>query len=225
MKKVDFDEYAENYDTLLQGQLKFFDDVDYFAEYKAKMVRSSVRKDPRMILEYGCGIGRNLRFLGASFPDAVISGCDPSERSLERAAKENPSVKFFLLDDALSTHREKFDLIVVANVFHHILPGAWEDTMTLLSEWLEREGELFIFEHNPYNPITRHLVRSCPFDKDAVLLSLRRVRSLLLKSGLRIVSNRYILFFPSFLKGLRFLERYLADIPFGGQYLVHASKS
>ncbi len=224
MKKVDFDEYAEKYDTLLQNQLHFFDEVDYFAEYKVKTIRSAIKKSPQKILEYGCGIGRNLRFLRALFPEAEIYGCDTSEKSIERTAKENPSVHVFLLGNDRSRHHEKFDLIVVANVLHHIPPEDRENTMSLLSEWLERDGNLFIFEHNPYNPVTRHLVNTCPFDEDAVLLNLGEVKSLLLKYGLRIISQSYILFFPSFLKRLRFLEKYLVHLPLGGQFFVHASK-
>jgi hypothetical protein len=36
---------------------------------------------------------------------------------------------------------------------------------------LKEDGHFIIFEHNPINPVTRHLVKNCPFDADAVLLS------------------------------------------------------
>ncbi len=34
---------------------------------------------------------------------------------------------------------------------------------------LKKKGRVYIFEHNPYNPVTRYLVATCEFDRDAVL--------------------------------------------------------
>lgn len=224
MKKVDFDEYAEKYDILLQNRLHFFDEADYFAEYKVRIVRNYIKKNPKKILEYGCGIGRNLRPLSSFFPGAEIYGCDISEKSLQKALRDNPTAHFLVLGNDVPSFHEEFDLIFVANVFHHIPPEAWKDTMFLLSEWIERDGEIFIFEHNPYNPVTRYLVNTCPFDEDAILLKPGAMETLLLKSGFRIVSMKYILFFPSSLKKLRFLEKHLIHLPLGGQYVVQAIK-
>jgi trans-aconitate methyltransferase len=96
MGTSDFDEYHENYTDLLRGQTKFFDkDDNYFAQYKVDLMRMHVAGNRARILEYGCGIGRNLRFLQTSFSEAQVYGCDISEKSLEVAVKENPSVKFF----------------------------------------------------------------------------------------------------------------------------------
>jgi hypothetical protein len=84
------------------------------------------------------------------------------------------------------------------------------------------EAELFIFEHNPYNPLTRHAVNTCPFDKDAELITLSDMKRLIFRSGLTLLPARYALFFPAALKPLRFLEPLLAPVPLGGQYMVHA---
>ena len=63
MEKVDFDEYAEEYDNILREQLSFFSDDDkYFARYKVKSVHKYLTTEPKRILEYGCGTGRNLPF-------------------------------------------------------------------------------------------------------------------------------------------------------------------
>ena len=43
-------------------------------------------------------------------------------------------------------------------------------------------------------------------------------------AGLKTQKKKYTLFFPAFLKGLRFLEKYLGFIPIGGQYYVLAVK-
>ena len=118
---------------------------------------------------------------------------------------------------------EKFDLVFIANVLHHINPNQRHDTLSFIKSLTVNNGELFIFEHNPYNPVTRHIVRTCPFDADAELIKPRHLIALLKKAGFSIIERQYILFFPSFLSGLRPMERYLKSLPLGGQYVVHAS--
>ena len=83
LKKVDFDEYAEDYDTLLGQQLNFFsEDVDYYARYKVDLVAELLGADatdkPLKILEFGCGTGRNLVTFRQLFPNAELTGGDIS---------------------------------------------------------------------------------------------------------------------------------------------------
>jgi len=224
MKKVKFDDYQKTYNELLQNQVRFFDKNDtYFAEYKIKIVRRYARKDsPAKILEYGCGIGRNLGFLRKHFPDAQVYGCDISGESLETAKREQPGVHLFMLGK--ERIEEKFDLIVMANVMHHISPELRLAALRDMDRMLEENGSLFIFEHNPYNPVTRHLVNTCPFDKDAVLVKPAELRMLAAVAGLRMGRVNYTLFFPSFLKVFRFCEPLLAWVPLGGQYFMRAKK-
>jgi hypothetical protein len=85
-------------------------------------------------------------------------------------------------------------------------------------------GELYVFEHNPYNPITRHLVNSCPFDADAELLTPKQLASLLRGAGFSTIEKGFILFFPSFLRLLRPLERFLTYLPLGGQYVIRTTQ-
>lgn len=219
--EVKFDKYAEDYQKLIGEQLSFFDsNNDYFAEYKIDIIKKYIDGAPKKILEYGCGIGRNLKYLSRHFEHSSIYACDISQRSLEIAKDDNPSVKFFLLDH--DTITEKFDLILVALVFHHIGPGLRKNVIRDIGNLLAEGGNLFIFEHNPYNPVTRHLVNTCIFDDDAVLLKKRELVKLLTEANLSIDAWRYTLFFPSFLRILRFLEPILGYLPFGGQYFVKA---
>ena len=226
MKKTNFDEYTEQYNVILNKQLKFFEPgTEYFAEYKIMLIRQTIKREPTRILDYGCGVGNNLPFLVKLFPDAGIHGCDISEGSLQVAASKNPSVHLFLSGDKEPALHDKFDLIVVANVFHHI---AHEQRMKIfhrLNNWLEPGGALFVFEHNPYNPVTRHLVRICPYDEDAVLLKPKEMESSLIKAGFIIIKKKYVLFFPSFLNTLRRIEKYMGGIPLGGQYYIEAMKA
>jgi SAM-dependent methyltransferase len=221
-KNVKFDKYAEDYEKLLGEQLSFFDsNNDYFAEYKIDIIKKHIDGTPKRILEYGCGVGRNLKYLTRHFEHSIIYACDISQRSLERAKADNPSIKFFLLGQ--DTIVEKFDLILVALVFHHIEPRLRTNVMRDIVNLLAEEGNIFIFEHNPYNPVTRYLVNTCVFDDDAVLLNKRELFKLLIEANLSINAWRYTLFFPSFLKKLRFLEPILGYLPFGGQYFIKAT--
>ena len=225
MKKELFDDYADTYENILHKQLSFFEkDTDYFAEYKADLVSQHAAWKPQEILEFGCGTGRNLRFLKRKFPSSKIYGCDISSKSLEVAAKDNPGAILFQSGKDKTTYNDHFDLIFVACVFHHIPPDLWREKFIQLRDWLKSKGELFIFEHNPYNPVTRRLVSSCPYDKGAVLLRPKEVASLLAGAGFRSIELRYVLFFPSHLRKLRFLEKKMAFIPLGGQYFFHAVK-
>jgi SAM-dependent methyltransferase len=221
--KVEFDEYAENYQKILQEQLNFFDGNEgYFAEYKIEIVNKYIKNRPKKILEYGCGVGRNLKYLTQYFHQSTIYAADISKKSLDIAKVDNPSVHFYLLDE--DTIVDKFDLIFVALVFHHIEPELRLKVMEDISGFLQEGGNIFIFEHNPYNPVTRYLVNTCPFDADAVLLKKRELVKLIIEAKLSIDACRYALLFPSFLKKLRFLEPMLGHLPFGGQYFISAHK-
>lgn len=222
MSKINFDDYHESYNELLRDQTRFFDKDSYFAEYKIRTVRQHLHGAPARILEYGCGIGRNLRFLQQQFPKAEIYGCDISGKSLEAAAKELPDAKLF--ETGRHPYGQDFDLIFVANVLHHVPPGLREGVLKDINNMLQPGGALYIFEHNPYNPVTRHMVNTCPFDSDAVLLKPAELKRLVTGTSLRVVLLHYSLFFPAFLKRMRFFEPLLVKVPLGGQYFVFAKK-
>lgn len=220
--KVDFDNYTENYNELLRDSTKFFSaSEEYFARYKIELVRLKVKQPITRILEYGCGIGRNIQYLQAAFPGAEIIGTDISDASLAIAAVENPGVRFEAEHENLDLGQ--FDLIFVAGVFHHIQPIERPSVTRLLAKRLTKSGSLCVFEHNPFNPITRRIVNTCPYDADAVLLKPTELRLLLEQAGLMMRGKAYCLFIPPKLSRLSPLERYLEWLPLGGQYWVNAS--
>lgn len=226
IEKVDFDQYAGVYEKTLEEDLKFFgEENSYFAEYKIKLIKGLLSSAPKNILEYGCGIGRNIRFFKEYFPEANVDGCDISDKSLEIAQKENPEVKFNLIsDNFVNENAGKYDLIFVSCVFHHIEPSLRNGAIINIYKLLKPKGNLFIFEHNPYNPVTLKIVKDCVWDADAILLKPKETKELISYAGLKLDKMEYTLFFPAFLKSIRFLENYLKFIPMGGQYFVMASK-
>lgn len=226
MKKVDFDKHAEEYEKVLSEDLsKFGEESGYFAEYKIKLTRKYLKTEPISILDFGCGIGRNIKYFREYFPDSKIFGCDISEKSLEIARKNNPDTEFFKIsDDKVNEYNDKFDLVFTSCVFHHIQPSLRYDSMNKIKDMLKKGNCFVIYEHNPFNPITRKIVRDCMWDADAILLKPKEVLTLTKDSGLIVRQRKYTLFFPSFLKIFRFLEKYIGFLPAGGQYYVIAEK-
>lgn len=224
-KPVNFDEYTETYNSLLTQQTRFFaTNEEYFSNYKVAIVRDKVRPPPARILEFGCGIGRNIRYLREAFPDAEIMGSDISAKSLEMARSENKGIRFWREGVDEQPGNQPFDLIFVAGVFHHILPVQRVAVATTLFSRLKPGGSLFVFEHNPFNPVTRHIVNNCPYDEDAVLLTPSELSKVLRKGGLRIDDQAFALFFPPRLKALLGVERLFGWLPLGGQYWIRATR-
>jgi SAM-dependent methyltransferase len=118
-----------------------------------------------------------------------------------------------------------FDLVFAVCVLHHVPPGERRDAVVGEMARLARPGGLVaIWEHNPWNPLTRHVVARCPFDRDATLLSLAEARRLLRRAGLSRIESRYGLFFPWRGHGWRRAERLLAQVPLGAQFAALGSK-
>ena len=219
--RVDFDDYTENYNQILRESVGFFSENEaYFARYKVEIVSKALRTKPARILEYGCGIGRNIPFLREFFPSAQIEGSDVAPVSLEIARKENPGVHFFLEGE----HQpELYDLIFVAGVFHHIPPAQRPGAARSISSRLKPGGEVYVFEHNPYNPVTRRIVNNCPYDEDAILLKPSEMKAHLQNASLVADRHEYCLFIPPKLSAIAWTENLMGWLPLGGQYWVRGT--
>lgn len=221
MARVDFDQYARQYEAILAAQTNFFDgDSNYFARYKIELARRIVGSIGA-VLDFGCGIGRSIPHLREIFSDADIVGCDPSAESLAIAREQNPTCRFTSMEELGPDC--KFDLILASCVFHHIPPQDRQTAIRYCYSRLKEGGHFIIFEHNPINPVTRRLVKHCSFDADAVLLSMRETVARMRNEHLDVNESSYCLFFPQRLAALRPFEKYLRWLPMGGQYYVCAS--
>jgi SAM-dependent methyltransferase len=220
--RVDFDKFTDNYNQLLNDKTRFFSaDDEYFARYKVDIIRLLVKPPVRRVLEYGCGIGRNIPFLLEAFAGAFVVGSDISHASLEIARRDNAGVEFIEEDGSVELSG-RFDVIFVAGVFHHVPVDKRVDVARSLSARLAPGGVIFVFEHNPFNPLTRRIVGNCPYDEDAVLLRPSELRRVLCMAGLRVERKSYCLFVPPRLSMLKWLEKWLGWLPLGGQYWVEA---
>jgi len=216
-----FDAYAEDYTRLHANNVAVSgEEPDYFAYYKVDCLeRKGVQRSHR-ILDFGCGIGNVTSKLAERFQN--VSGYEPSPASAEKAQQHVPGASIHHDIDALPD--AAFDVAMLSCVLHHVLPPERPALLEKLSRKLRPGGRLFVFEHNPLNPVTRRAVSTCEFDDDAVLLWPWEAKRLLRDNGFSSVQLDYIVFFPKPLAFLRALEPKLAWLPAGAQQLIIGTK-
>ncbi len=226
----DFDEYAKDYREVHNEHLKFSGaDSDYFSEQKVKVVRNIEGTEAAVILDLGCGDGNSSRYFREYFSECEYTGIDTSRVSIDLAEKRAvPGTAFVHYDgQRIPFPDSSFDIVFVACVFHHIEPSAHREVLNEIKRVLRKSGRLYLFEHNPLNPLTRRIVKNCPFDEDAILLRSGYTRRVLKDAGFAEVEIGYTVFFPNhkIFRGLHGLERYLKWLPLGGQYYARAVRS
>jgi SAM-dependent methyltransferase len=116
------------------------------------------------------------------------------------------------------------DIVFAICVMHHIAPPDWADMVREFRRVTKTGGLVVIFEHNPFNPLTRRVVNTCKFDANVVLLKISTAKSIIIKSGLSLVESSYILFFPFRLPVFSRLDYMLRWLPLGAQYFVSGRK-
>jgi SAM-dependent methyltransferase len=217
---MQFDQFAGDYKQVLDHSVAVSgEDSTYFAEYKARFLARILAPDFRgRVLDFGCGVGLLSGFLKKHLPAAPLDGYDLSGESVRRIDAALAREGNFTSD--FGELRGLYDLIVVANVMHHIPPHQRAHTVEKLATLLAPRGCLAMFEHNPLNPLTRWAVERCPFDKDAVLLPVYEALGYLESAHLRVALRNFIVFMPRFLAWLRPLEPWLAWLPLGAQYVL-----
>jgi SAM-dependent methyltransferase len=105
-------------------------------------------------------------------------------------------------------------------VFHHIDEIDHVNTLKDIRCRLKPGGLMLIYEHNPHNPLTVRVVNNCIYDENAKLIPAATMAQRCRDAGFKSVKIKYRVFFPGFLRTLRFTEKILSWIPLGGQYYV-----
>jgi len=226
----DFDGFAKEYRDIHNENIKLSGaDSDYFSEYKVKEIHRVEGEAPiQRILDLGCGDGNSAKFFYQYFHPVRVDGIDVSEESIVVAeARQIPDAHFRTYDGAqIPFPDNSFDLCLIATVLHHIRFQYHPALLAEVRRVLKPGGRLYIFEHNPWNPVTRKVVDNCVFDKDAVLLSPPYAKRVTKGAGFAKVDNRFTIFFPrgGVFKAVLPLEPFLSRIPLGGQYYTRAVK-
>jgi ubiquinone/menaquinone biosynthesis C-methylase UbiE len=148
-----------------------------------------------------------------------LAGIDVSAASIAVARQRNPGIRYEVFDGAhLPFADQSFDAAFAINVFHHVPVAQRPALVADVRRVLRPGGSFAIFEHNPLNPVTRRIVNTCEFDKDAVLLKRRDSETLLQNAGFHDISTRYIFSVPAAGPLLRKVDRLFSRLPFGAQY-------
>ena len=240
--RVDFDEYADDYESALgRGLAVSGESADYFAAGRvAWLARRLARRGVRVnsALDFGCGTGSAVpHLLGLPGVGRAV-GVDVSARSVEVARArhgDRPGAAFAAIDPITASGggggsadgaapAGAFDLAFCNGVFHHVPPPDRPAAVAWVRSRL-RPGGLFAFwENNPWNPGTRLVMSRCAFDRDAVTLSPPAARRLLSGGGFDVLETTHLFLFPRALRLLRPVEPLFAALPAGAQYLVLASR-
>jgi ubiquinone/menaquinone biosynthesis C-methylase UbiE len=223
-----FDERASTYQSEVQRSIAFanVDHADVIARKVQHLLAlcSIMLGPPRQqrVLDVGCGIGLTDALLVGQVRE--LHGIDISPESVERARASNPCVRYTSFDGrAFPLADASIDLAFAICVLHHV---PLEQRATFAAEMrrvVRPGGVAVIFEHNPFNPVTRVAVSRCELDRDAILARQGETAQLLTRAGLRIERRSYIIFTPSTRWSTR-IDRFLGWLPAGAQYYVAARR-
>ena len=222
-----FDQYAKNYNDVVDTALSVTGEgKDYFAQERIRWIArylSQSHTTPQVLLDYGCGNGSNAELLIAALRLQSLIGVDVSEKSIEEARRTTPAGAVFSTPSA-HVPCEEADLAYCCGVFHHIVPDQRPGALDYIFRSLKEGGAFTFFEHNPWNPGTRHIMANCEFDQDAITIPPTEAVQLLRSAGFEILGREFLFFFPRWLAMFRPLEPALSKVPLGGQYVVVGRK-
>ncbi len=224
-----FDLYAQKYQSIIDNSLGVFGQKhDFFVKEKVGVLIESFKEVGNIkklnVLDVGCGIG--LYHGGVSKAVNALYGVDVSQESLDIAILNNPEVSYETYDGIkLPFPDSMFDCVYAICVLHHVPKERWQKFISEMNRVVRPGGQLLVIEHNPINPATQWIVRSCELDDDAVLLLPWRLNQLFKRVGIEMLKVRYTLFTPFSHKFFRKVDNLLCRIPFGAQYLVKGRKS
>jgi SAM-dependent methyltransferase len=227
----EFDRHAPNYSAGFDDPLKHAVGADARAFLRPKLSllrRVAARRlaapgAALSYLDYGCGTGDFLALVREAGLPWRAEGCDVSAGMLAEAVRRwpelSPAVPLWAIGSG-AFPENRYDLITAICVFHHIPPAEWTGTFTRLRRALRPGGILCLFEHNPWNPVTRWMVRRTRIDADAILLSPSTSRRQLGAAGFPAVDLTHFLFVPPRWPAVARCETVLQWLPLGGQYLA-----
>jgi SAM-dependent methyltransferase len=215
-----FDAYAKEYQKLVESSVRESGErPEYFSEYKLRCLLRLAAPTNEPILDFGAGTGSVTEALLREFRS--VTAYEPSTVSLEYMRRRVPKAICAASESDLPDGH--FATAVCSGVLHHVPKAERTALLSRLRAKLRAGGRLFVFEHNPLNPLTRRSVAMCPFDDDAVLLWPWQLRPLFRRSGFTVDRVDYIVFFPHAFAKFRPLEPYLRHVMLGAQTLTVAT--
>jgi SAM-dependent methyltransferase len=227
--KSEFDKSARAYEALFKPWLRIAGaSREYFARSRVNWLSDCLGQQgvvPKRVMDFGCGTGMSLPLL-ANLPGAEqVIGLDTSEESLTVARESTPGGSPIQLDTPANyLPQQDIDLVFCNGVFHHIPVAARPGAVDFIHRCLRPGGIFALWENNPWNPIHAYAMKHSQIDENAIPISPPESRRLLSSERFRVVQTDYLFFFPGYLRWLHPLEKWLAKVPLGAQYLVLAVK-
>lgn len=224
-----FDRYADHsYACEVESVIPFtHQGHEFFTRAKVNHLLSLVTRrvgapSEVSVLDVGCGPGVTDAMLVPHVRS--VTGVDVSAGMVEAAAAANPEGTYRAYDGTtLPFADDTFDVSFAICVFHHIDPGAPRDRVAAEMARVTRPGGVcVVFEHNPYNPLTRRAVNTCAFDEGVTLLTAGQTARHWGQAGATVTDKRYILFVPVSQRVSAGADRVFAKLPLGGQFYVAA---
>jgi SAM-dependent methyltransferase len=227
-QKESFDHFADDYDHLLDDPLRqrFAGDSEFFIHQKCRVLARHLRKRATAgaqlrLLDAGCGKGTAAAFFTGL---ARVIGTDVSLPMLREAVRRGPVAVQEPFD--LPFADGSFDAAFAFCVYHHIDDAQHLRHLRELGRVVTTGGQVFVFEHNPFNPVTKRIFDRAPIDRGCHMIRPVRLRGLFRQAGLGNVQQGYLLFLPEVLwRRFGFLEPALSWLPLGGQYFVSGQKT
>lgn len=224
-----FDKFSRTYSQNIDDSIAVFGKGhDFFVRSKATILNDLLAQKkadlPTRILDVGCGTGLIHKYMAGSNRD--IHGIDVSVDSIAVAKEDNPTINYRTYDgDVLPYESESFDLVYAICVMHHVPPAQWRNFVNEMNRVLKPGGTAVVIEHNPFNPATQWVVKNSELDIGAVLLKPRVLQNFFRSAGMDNTKIDYIQFTPFEGGFFRKLDRWLAGVPIGAQYMATGTRN
>jgi SAM-dependent methyltransferase len=102
------------------------------------------------ILDLPCGYGRVLRYLKATFPEAILTACDLNKAGVNFCAQKFGAYPVYSDKNISNVNFDtSFDLIWVGSLFTHLDSNKWDEFIRFFSQKLNPSGLLIISFHGP----------------------------------------------------------------------------
>ena len=203
----EFDRHAASYDGGLDNPIKRMmgDSADQFIAVKARWL---LRREPGLrtgglaMLDYGCGAGDLMRVLAGMGTKASFTGCDVSTGMLAEVGQRWPQAFGTApvtapQEGALTPFADgQFDVATISAVLHHVPIEERAAVYAELGRVVKPGGRIYVFEHNPRNPLVRYVIARTPIDENAILLDAREVQEGLLGAARYELETDYLMFMP-----------------------------
>ena len=227
---LDFNQAKNSYRASIDHSVAFTgaDHAFFIAEKGRCLLKLAARHCPGApvrILDVGCGHG----FAHPMLTEAghAVTGVEIAEEVLCLARAANPGVAYLPYDGKILPFPDaSFDIVTAMCVVHHVPVPQWSAFLAELRRTLRPGGLMVIFEHNPLNPVVHYLFKYGfgGMDEGATMVGRRRLESLIAGAGCSQVRSAYILFTPFAGRFFRWLDRVLAWLPLGAQYMTSARR-